>query len=191
MNSGIEPACQKCAFSHSFIIYRTLLCAGPRRCSQNRTACCEEGNGEALKGRVSPGTDCFGPHHLPGSARSRCVCVKGIFSCRDHGHSLRAFLCVLRKAGSSTREESHFTFPLGLPDAPVWLGSQTCFCRTFPNLQIPGGAGVLGCDVSGVGLQGQTGGVKCSPLPTLDGLYSFFPSLKTDTEALSFFSLKI
>ena len=92
VNSGIEPACQKCAFSHSFIIYRTLLCAGPRRCSQNRTACYEEGNGEALKGRVSPGTDCFGPHHLPGSARSRCVCVKGIFNCRDHGHSLRAFV---------------------------------------------------------------------------------------------------
>ena len=113
--------------------------------------------------------------------------MKAILSCRDRGHSLRAFLYVLRKAGSSTLEEPHFTFPLGLPDAPVWLGSQACFCRTFPNLQIPGGAGVLECGASGVGLQGQTGDVGCSPLPTCNGLYSVFPSLKTATEALSFF----
>ena len=69
--------------------------------------CCEEGKeGDSARQGEDGDLICLGPHHLPGSAHSGYVCVEGIFSDRDCRRSLRTFLCVLRKEGSSTREGS-------------------------------------------------------------------------------------
>lgn len=67
------------------------------------------------------GLICFVLRRLPGSARSGYVCAESVFNDGDCRRSLRTFLCVLRKEGSSSRGSPRFTFtrPWWAPDAQV------------------------------------------------------------------------
>ena len=85
------------SFIHSFIQYllSSALCQMQPWTEQ---PCFEERKeGGAVRPCEDADLTCLERHCLPGLALSGCRCVEGTFNDEDCAHSLRSFLCVLRK----------------------------------------------------------------------------------------------